>query len=110
MTEITPVVEIPQGDTRRLPFSVTQPDGSAQDLSGATIEWRLGDESAPALSTADSGVGITKRDDAAGTFTVELSSVATETLTPQTYDEVLTIEDSAGNVTQFAGHVTIFGL
>lgn len=107
MTRITPVVEIPQGDTRRLPFSVTDGDGDTQDLTGATLSWRLGDEAAPVLSTDESGVSIVNRDDTAGTFAVELSSDATNGIERGSYREVLTITDNGGNVTQFLGRVRI---
>jgi len=107
MTTIRQPVEIPQGDTRRLPFSVVTADGSAQNLAGADIEWRLGDEASPVLSTTDPGARIVERDNAAGTFVVELSADATDTLAPQSYDELLTVVDGAGNVTQFTGTIFI---
>lgn len=107
MTRISPIVEIPQGDTRRLPFSVTEPDGSAQDLTGATLTWRLGDESDPTLSLDDSGASIVNRTNVDGAFEIELTATATDAIAPDSYREVLTIEDVSGNVTQFVGRVRI---
>jgi|APHM01.1.fsa_nt_gi hypothetical protein len=107
MTDIQPVVEIPEGDTRRLPFDVNEPDDSPQPLTGADLEWRLGDENDPALSTADSGVTVVDRDDTAGTFVVKLSANATDSIRPGTYQEVVTITDTQGRVTQFVGRVRI---
>lgn len=107
MTRISPVVEIPQGDTRRLPFSVTEPAGSTQDLTGATLSWRLGDETEPTLSLDDSGASIVNRSDVDGTFEVELAATATDGVAPGSYREVLTIEDVSGNITQFVGRIRI---
>jgi hypothetical protein len=107
MTRIDQLVQIPQGDTRRLPFDVDSPDGSDQDLVGASFDWRLGDERDPVLSLSDDGVSIVERDDSAGRFVVELSASATDELTPRVYKEIVTIIDDAGNVTQFVGQVKI---
>ena len=100
-------IEIPQGDTRRLPFTVTASDGSSEDLTDATLSWRLGDESEPALSIDSEGVTIRDRDLTNGSFAVGLSADATASVPIGSYREVLTIEDDAGNVTQFRGRVRI---
>jgi hypothetical protein len=107
MSRIEQLIQIPRGDTRRLPFSVSTPDSTAQNLEGATITWRLGDERDPVVSLSDPGVSIISRDDAAGEFVVELSASATDALSPRLYKEVVTITDDAGNVTQFIGQVKI---
>jgi hypothetical protein len=107
MSRINQLIQIPQGDTRRLPFNVDTPDGSDQNLVGADIDWRLGSERDPVLSLSDTGARVVERDDTAGRFVVELSANATDALTPRVYTEVVTITDDAGNVTQFIGQVKI---
>jgi hypothetical protein len=108
MTEISPSLEIPSGDTRLLPFTVIGEDGTAQSLVGATLEYRLeDDDTGTVASVSDSGIQIVNRSDADGTFEVELSASLTESLDPDRYREVLTITDDAGNVTQFVGQLYI---
>lgn len=103
MSNIEPTIEIPQGDTRQLPFTVTQ-DGSGRDLSDITIEWELGDG---LLTLADDGVSVVNRDNDAGTFAIELSSDATSNVGVGLYPEVVTLTDANGNVTQFSGRISI---
>jgi hypothetical protein len=107
MSRIDQLIQIPQGDTRRLPFNVNTPDGSDQNLAGADIDWRLGSERDPVLTLDDDGVIIRSRSNPDGEFVIELSAAATDALTPRVYKEVVTITDNQGNVTQFIGQVKI---
>jgi hypothetical protein len=107
MTELSPSLEIPSGDTRRLPFNVTESDGSVQPLVGATVEYRLEDDTGTVASLSDPGVRVVNRSDADGTFEIELSASLTDSLDADRYREVLTITDDGGNVTQFVGQLYI---
>jgi hypothetical protein len=107
MTNIAQSVEIPSGDTRQLPFNVIDDDGSVQQLAGATIEYRLEDDTGIVASVSDSGIQIINRSDADGTFEVELSANLTGSLDADRYREIVTIIDDSGNVTQSTGRLYI---
>jgi hypothetical protein len=107
MTRIDKLIQIPQGDSRQLPFRTVTSAGDVQPLDEVTIDWRLGSERDPVLTLADDGVIIRSRSDPDGEFVIELSPEATDALTPRVYKEVVTITDNQGNVTQFIGQVKI---
>jgi hypothetical protein len=106
-SRIDQLIQIPQGDTRQLPFTVSTPAGGPQSLDEVTIDWRLGSERDPVLTLDDDGVIIRSRSNPDGEFVIELSASATDALTPRVYKEVVTITDNQGNVTQFIGQVKI---
>ena len=103
--EISKVEHVPLGDTKVLPFSVTE-DGSALNLSGAEIEWSIrldrGDDAA--LSLDDSGVSI-DRDDSDGEFEITLAESATSSLSERVYRERVEITDNEGNRTTWRGQI-----
>lgn len=83
-------------ETLHLPFNVENPDGSAKDLTGATIEWELQDRNDQVvLSDSDSGVSTTIG--TSGTFRVEIDADVTSGLGDSVYDERTTVIDDAGN-------------
>jgi len=110
MIEISPQVEIPQGDARVLPFSVNDADtGDAVNLTNATIEWGLYTraENAKKLSLGDSGVTIQTRDNPNGEFGIKLDSSTTSDLELGLYKEYLIITDENDNRTTFVGEIKL---
>ena len=101
---------IPRTDTKLLPFTIID-DGTDEpvDLSGATIEWSIRQETAypKALSLQDTGVSLIERDNPNGEFTVKIEQNATEDLEFETYREQVRIIDGDGNQTTWIGEVPI---
>ena len=104
--EIESVHGIPVGDTKELPFTVTNEDG-AVDLTDAEITYELRENrrSEPVISLDDDGVEICERDNSAGTFTVRLDAYATDDLTATGYRERIVIVDAEGNRTTWIGRL-----
>jgi hypothetical protein len=78
-----------RGDAAAWAFTVRQPDGTAQDLTGLsarfTAKRRVDDADGAAGSiTRTVGSGITVTDAAAGTLVVELAAADTDALTTDT--------------------------
>jgi hypothetical protein len=97
------------GDSLELTFDVDQPDGTAKDLTGATVSWavasRPGDT--PALDDGDAGVTLTISDAANGEVTVTVDAGATSDLSGLYYHE-LEVEDASGAVDTVArGEFTV---
>ena len=97
-----------QGDTLALDFAITDADGAAVDLTGATIRWQMARSvyAAPDLSKAV-GTGITVTSAPGGLFTVMLAPSDTADITGTFYFEV-EIVDASGNVsTPRTGEIVI---
>jgi hypothetical protein len=71
-----------EGDSLDINVNVTTPDGSAKDISGASIRFKVKDDfGEPALlSDSDSGVSTTITDATAGELTVSLDAGVTDGL------------------------------
>ena len=102
--EITSIDHVPLGDTKHIPFSVTE-DGDPLNLSDGDIEWWLELGGETVLSLDDDGVSIEERDDGEGTFEIHLDAGATDGLRRWSYDERLRITDSNGNQTTWYGKI-----
>jgi len=110
MIEISPQIELPRGDARVLPFSVTDSDtGDVVDLTDAEIDWGLYTraENTPVLELSDPGVSIQTRDNTNGAFEIKLDSTTTTDLDLGLYKEYLTITDENGNRTTFIGQIQL---
>lgn len=105
---IDATVRVPQGDTRFVPFSLSEGDGSILELDGATILWKLQDTRTreDVLSLDDTGVSVRNRDDANGEFEIHIEPEATMDIPSSDYREVLTIIDGGGNRTTWVGNGT----
>jgi hypothetical protein len=88
------------GDDVRLEVTVTDEDGSAVDLSGATVVWGLARrptaDAALVEKSTDTG-GITITDAASGEFAIEVEATDTEGLEGTFYHEA-ELTDSGGSV------------
>jgi len=107
---ITPQIEIPRGDSRILPFEVT--DANTNEvifLEGATIDWALYTRSGnkEVLSLDDDGIEIINRDNDAGEFSVKINASATSDLPLALYTEYVVIVDELGDRTTFEGTIFI---
>lgn len=104
-------VSLPQGDTLTILFNVSNPDGAATDLTGATIRWWMG--ATPPTSNvhvmkdnqATGGVATTGT---AGQFAVSISEADTLTVSPGTYYHEAEVRLTDGTVATVAsGQFTI---
>lgn len=95
-----------RGETQELPF-VVEDDSGPIDITGANIEWTLSYDDSIYLSLSDPTVSITNRNNSAGEFRIRLEADATAQLTPQTYDETITITEANGDVTKEDGRIRI---
>ena len=77
------------GDTKVLVVTVTDDDGLAVDLTGATVKWQaarsFGKDAA--ISKATGGSGIVLNDPANGQFTITLNPSDTEDLSGEYFHE-----------------------
>lgn len=109
MAKTNPVFEIYAGDSVPITIPVTNADGSAMDLTGATIKWALkafvGSKTNLVYKDTDSGVTITNP--AGGIFTVTL--IPTDTADMHgTYSQGAEVIDQLGFVTTIeVGPMTI---
>ena len=101
-------VEIFAGDSHTLAFSVVDAAGTAIDLTGATIKWKMARSGViPAEIIKSIGSGITVTNAAGGQFTVDLTTTDTAPLLGLYYFQALVI-DSAGNQSVIAhGDLTL---
>lgn len=100
-----------ESETLHLPFSVEAGDGTAKDLTGATINWQLQDYGDQViLSDDDTGVSTTIVDAGAGTFRVEIDADVTDGLGNRTFDERITVVDADGNKSIVGASFSISGL
>lgn len=107
---IKPQIEIPRGDSRILPFEVTDLNtGEVVVLEGATIDWALYTRSGneEVLSVDDDGIEIINRDNDAGEFSVKIDASATSDLPLALYTEYVVIVDELGDRTTFEGTIYI---
>jgi hypothetical protein len=103
---LSQTIRFPRGDTQILPFTVKD-DGTAADLSGATIEWGLYLNGDRVIDLSTSGVEIQNRDNLNGTFEVKIDAGATERLSANGYDEQIRVIDTNGNRSTFDGDVRL---
>ena len=98
------------GDSKVLTVTVTDSDGAAVNLTGATINYVLKKQLGGGMNTitkATGGSGIVITDAAAGTCEITLDATDTASLLGSFYHECQ-VTDSYGNVsTIFIGTVTI---
>lgn len=104
-------VTLPQGDTLTILFNVSNPDGSATNLTGATIRWWLG-EAPPtgvAYSKKDNGAtGGVSLTGTAGQFAVSVLEADTLNLPPKTYYHEAEVRLTDGTVATVAsGQFTV---
>jgi len=110
MIEISPQIELPRGDARALPFTVTEKDtGNIVNLTNATIEWGLYTrlDNTEVLDLSDPGVSIQARNNENGRFEVKIETNTTSGLDLGLYKEYLTITDQNGNRTTFIGQIQL---
>lgn len=87
--------ELFAGDDFILEFTVTDEDGTALNITGASISWVVWDGSTAVLTkTTASGISIT--DAAAGEFRVTLAPADTYTLEPKAYAHGANVSIEAG--------------
>lgn len=105
---IDTVVRVPQGDTKFVPFSLTDDSGNPVELLNANIYWKLQDTRTreDVTSLEDPAISIRNRDDANGEFEIHLEPDATMDLKSTDYREVLVVEDGGGNRTTWVGNAT----
>ena len=102
--------EMHAGDDQDLAFTVKDEAGSAVDITGFTIAWRLATHvTAPMLVSKATGGGITITDAVQGEFTVALAAADTAGLAGVYYHEA-ELTDGGGDISTIAtGHVTLHG-
>lgn len=90
--------EMASGTTKVLRNTITDRNGAAVDLSGASIEFNLAKrENDAALLTLSIGSGVTITDAVNGQHDVELAPIDTAALVGSYYWQI-EVTDSAGNV------------
>lgn len=87
--------EITQGDTQLFDVSVVDGSGAAVDLTGASIEYRLGKRDPELTKTV--GDGITVTNEVGGEFEVELTPTETAELV-RSYRHAVEVTDGDGDV------------
>ena len=86
------------GDTLRITETITEPDGSPKNLTGATVEWavaRYATES-PVLDASDADVTLDVTDAAAGIVTVAVAADVTADMNGE-YIHEFRVTDQAGD-------------
>ena len=109
MTETGQNFTMWSGDTKVLEVTITDSDGAAVDLTGATISYVLqrnvNSAAATISKTTDDGISIT--DASGGVFQITLDASDTASLSGSYYHECQ-ITDASGNAsTVFTGTVTM---
>ena len=111
MTDVAQDFEIVSGNDRSVNITVTDDDGNAVDLTGATITWKAATspEASSALitKTNDSTNGISVSTPSNGVLTINLDPADTQSLDGVYYHETL-VTDSSGNKSTVAiGHMKV---
>ena len=90
-----------RGDSKTIKVTVTQPDGSVKDITGASVEWAMSPKhsTTSTLSKSTSSGGISITDAGSGKFEVSLDPSDTESLDGGQYEHEAEVTDSSGNVT-----------
>lgn len=108
--QIDSVDDWPSGDTRVFPFIVKDNDSSDEffDITDADISWELADivTSDTVIDDSDSTVTIVVNNASEGNFEVRVDKDATDGLDGD-YREIITIVDSRGDKTTWAGRIEI---
>lgn len=97
--DIQPPESYDAGESLTQEFTIEQPDGSAKDISGATVTWELvpdeGDDSGEAiLDDGDSGVSVTIVDGPNGRVDVAIGQDLTTDRGGQRDWQRLTVDDT----------------
>jgi hypothetical protein len=102
-----------QGDTKRLHFSLKRDDGTALELTGATLRWQASKlkatgvfSSTPVLQKTETD-GIQIDDETGGLVTVVLEPEDTVNLSGLFYHELEAIDASGDVATVFTGEFEI---
>lgn len=113
--ELPGVTEWLSGDDRVLAFQVVDEDGTGQDISSATVQWRLfdrayQDDSADAIVTeSDSGVEVvtdTRVDTSIGEFEVRVDGDVTAEEWGEYYHRPI-VEQADGTRASWRGEVVL---
>lgn len=93
-------------------YTIEKEDGTAKNLSGATVDWYLfnsrGEDTADALlDTSSNGISVTITDAANGKAEVEIDGSATEDLAGGRYWQRLVVVDDSGNTQIWNGDFPI---
>lgn len=111
MTTTAQNFEIYKGDDLTLQVTVKNADGTAKDLTGATIKWQLstGVNATPALISKQNGSGITITDAVNGIFEVAIAQADTSSLAAKDtyYHEAEVVDASAKKSTVLTGTAKI---
>ena len=97
------------GDSLEMEFSVITPDGTAKDLSNATIEWTISDDEGDPelLSEDDPGVTTTILNASDGVFEVVIDSETTTGMEGTYYHEARVTDDAGDTAVVSRGTVEI---
>lgn len=102
-----------QGDTKRIHFSLKRDDGSALELTGATVRWQASKLKAPGVFSSTpilqktEADGIEIDDETGGILTVILEPEDTLSLSGLFHMELETIDASGDVATVFVGEFEI---
>jgi len=99
MTTTAQNFEIYKGDDLTLQVTVKNADGTAKDLTGATIKWQLstGVNATPPLLSKAVGTGITITNAAGGVFEIAIAQSDTASMPAKdTYYHEAEVTDGAG--------------
>ena len=109
-TEDLPTEELVAGESRTFEDTVTE-DGSAKDISGASVSWYLlPDQGSPngdaVVSTGDSGVSSSIVDSANGRIDTTINQGVTDGLAGR-YWQRLEVDDTGDGLQKWGGNVYI---
>jgi len=100
-------IEFVAGDDWDIGGTLLRPDGSAYDLTNATVVWMLRDpDGAPALQPGQYAINLTPPL-TAGQLIIAIPSAVTATLRPGRYPDALRATDSAGTDTFWTGLIAV---
>jgi hypothetical protein len=98
--QIRDVTDYHAGDALKIDVVTKNSDGTAEDISGASIDWYLkesdGDDDANAILTKSTSGDITITDAAAGQFTIKINTAETAGLSGSKF-HICRLTDSAGD-------------
>jgi hypothetical protein len=98
-----------QGDTRRIHFTITRPDGTPVELTGAELRWQASKLKTPGVFSSTAVLqkteqnGITIDDELNGILTVVLDPEDTLNLSGNFYHELESVDGSGDVATVFTG-------
>ena len=102
--------EMVSGDDKTVRFTVTDQDGVAQDLTGASATWAFSRRARrAAIATKTVGSGITISDAANGIVDVTVARADTETIEGDFYHELEIVDGGGTKSTAAYGTMTVLG-